>query len=90
VDPGKVQATVKHMLGLMDQDIIGDHENVKKAMIVLDYHEKILNPDEDLYVAVGDVLTAAKKNAWKAFVSQGKKLEKEDAASDPSGRGRKF
>jgi hypothetical protein len=89
VDPGKVQATVKHMMGLMDQDIIGDHENVKKAMIVLDYHEKILNPDEDLYVAVGDVLTAAKKNAWKAFVSQGKKLEKEDAASDPS-RGRKL
>jgi hypothetical protein len=84
VDPAKVTAAVKHMLGLMDQDIIGDHEGVKKSMIILDYHEKVLNPDENLYVAVGDVLTAAKRNAWKAFVSQAKKLEKEDRAADPS------
>ena len=53
-------------------------------MIVLDYHEKILNPDEDLYVAVGEVLTAAKRNSWKALVSLAKKAEKEDRATDPS------
>lgn len=86
----KVQETVKHMMHLMDSDIMGDHEGVKKAMIVLDYHEKVLNPDEDLYVAVGDALSPAKRNAWKAFVSQAKRLEKEDAATDPSGKGRRF
>jgi ERF superfamily len=84
VDPAKVQDTVKRMLDLMDQDLAGDHEGVKKAAIVLDYHEKVLNPDADLYVAVGDVLTAAKRNAWKAYVAQAKKLE----AAEP--RGRKF
>jgi hypothetical protein len=84
VAPAKVQATVKHMLGLMDEDIIGDHDGLKKAMIVLDYHEKVLNPDENLYVAVGDVLTPAKRNAWKALVSLAKKAEKEDRATDPT------
>jgi hypothetical protein len=86
VAPDKVQATVKRMLDLMEQDMVGDHDGLKKSMVILDYHEKILNPDEDLYVAVGDVLTAAKRNAWKAFVSQAKKAEKEDRLSDPSGR----
>ena len=89
VPASKVAATVQHMLKLMSDDIIGDHEDHKRAMIILDYHEKVLNPDEDLYVAVGDALPAAKRNSWKALVSLGKKLEKDDAASDPS-RGRKF
>jgi hypothetical protein len=84
VSPAVVQTTVKHMLGLMDEDIIGDHDGLKKAMIVLDYHEKVLNPDENLYVAVGDVLTAAKRNAWKALVSLAKKAEKDDRATDPT------
>jgi hypothetical protein len=78
----QARATVDRMLELMDEDIIGDHEGVKKSAIVLDYHEKVLNPDPDLYVAVGDLLPAAKRNAWKAFVAQGKKLE----ASEPKGR----
>ena len=89
VPKDKVNSTVQHMLKLMAEDIIGDHEDHKRAAIVLDYHEKVLNPDEDLYVAVGDALPAAKRNAWKALVNLGKKLEKDDAASDPS-RGRKF
>src|ERR1700743_163566 len=89
VPMAKVNSTVQHMLKLMSDDILGDHEDHKRAAIVLDYHEKALNPDEDLYVAVGDALPAAKRNAWKALVNLGKKLEKEDAASDPS-RGRKF
>lgn len=84
VPPAKVQSTVKHMLGLLEQDIAGDHDDIKKAMIVLDYHEKILNPDEDLYVAVGDVLTPAKRNSWKALVSLAKKAEKDDRATDPT------
>jgi hypothetical protein len=80
----KVDAAVAHMLKLMNDDIIGDHEGAKRAMIILDYHEKVLNPDENLYVAVGDALPAPKRNAWKAYVAQAKKAEKEDRASDPS------
>jgi ERF superfamily len=86
VPASKVQDTVKHMLKLMSEDIIGDHEDHKRAMIILDYHEKVLNPDEDLYVAVGDALPAAKKNSWKALVNLGKKLEKDDRATDPTVR----
>jgi hypothetical protein len=80
----KAQATASHMLKLMNEDVIGDHDGIKKAMIVLDYHEKILNPDENLYVAVGEVLTPAKRNAWKALVSLAKAAEKNDRATDPS------
>jgi ERF superfamily len=84
VPKDKVAETVRHMLKLLDEDIVGDHEGVKKAAIILDYHENKLNPDPDLYVAVGDALPAAKKNAWKAFVSQAKKLESQEP------KGRKF
>jgi ERF superfamily len=84
VPKNTVQETVQHMLKLLDEDIVGDHEGIKKAAIVLDYHENKLNPDPDLYVAVGDALPAAKKNAWKAFVSQAKKLESQEP------KGRKF
>lgn len=80
----KAQATASHMLKLMNEDIIGDHDGLKKAMICLDYHEKILNPDENLYVAVGEVLTPAKRNAWKSLVSMAKSAEKADRATDPS------
>ena len=82
VPPEKVQATVQHMLKLMSDDIIGDHEGNKRSAICLDYHEKVLNPDEDLYIAVGDALSAPKRNAWKAYVAQAKKLE----ALEPKGR----
>lgn len=81
-----VAATVQHMLKLLNEDIIGDHEGARRAMIILDYHEKVLNPDPDLYVAVGDSLPSAKKNAWKAYVTQAKKAEAADRASDPSNR----
>lgn len=84
VPPATVAATVKHMLNLLDQDIAGDHDDLKKAMIVLDYHEKVLNPDADLYVAVGDVLSAPKRNAWKGLVAMAKKAEKDDRATDPT------
>lgn len=86
IDPAKAKATADHMSKLMMEDIIGDHDGIKRAMIILDYHEKVLNVDEDLYVAVGDMLPTAKKNAWKAYVSQAKKAEAADRATDPSGR----
>jgi hypothetical protein len=82
VPKDKVAETVRHMLKLLDEDIVGDHEGAKKAAIVLDYHENKLNPDPDLYVAVGDALPAGKKNVWRALVSQAKKLE----AAEPKGR----
>ena len=75
VNPQAARETAKRMMDLMDGEIIGDHEDAKKAAIVLDFHEQVLNVDPDLYVAVGEVLPAAKRNAWKSFVSLAKKLE---------------
>lgn len=89
IAPSLARTTADHMLKLMSEDIIGDHEGTKRAMICLDYHEKVLNPDADLYVAVGEVLPAAKRNAWKALVAMAKRAESSDRASDPT-NGKRF
>lgn len=81
VNPQAARETAKRMMDLMDGEIIGDHEDAKKAAIVLDFHEQVLNPDPDLYVAVGEVLAAPKRNAWKGYVALAKKLE----AAEPKG-----
>jgi ERF superfamily len=82
VPQAKVNEVVQRVLKLLDEDIVGDHEGVKRAAIIMDYHEKVLNADQDLYVAVGDALPAAKKNAWKHYVSLAKKQE----AQEPKGK----
>jgi ERF superfamily len=78
VPASTAQTHVDHMLKLMAADNPdGDHDERLKALTILDYHEDVLNADPDLYVAVGDKLPAAKRNAWKAYVSQGKKYQHE-------------
>jgi hypothetical protein len=79
VPTGKVDSTVAHMLKLMaGENPDGDHDERLKSLMILDFHEETLNPDADLYVAVGDKLPAAKRNAWKAYVAKGKKFQHED------------
>ena len=83
----RARAVAMEMLALIDEPAAdGDHEEFRKALKVFDYHEKHLIRDEDLYVAVGDQLPAAKRNVWKALVNKAKKAEKEDRASDPNVR----
>lgn len=72
------------MIKLMSQEVIGDHDDEKRAAICLDYHEKVLNPDQDLYQAAGKALPVAKRNTWHALVRLAKRLEKEDRVTDPN------
>lgn len=75
------------MMAIIDKPAVdGDHDEGKKALDALDYHERVLNPDEDLYVAVGDQLTASKRNVWKALVKKARDAQKADEASDPTRR----
>lgn len=77
------------MMAIMDRPAAdGDHDEMKKALEALDYHDRALNPDEDLYVAVGEQLTAAKRNVWKALISKARKAE--DADRQIANAGRKF
>jgi ERF superfamily len=69
------------MLAIIDQPAPdGDHDNLTACKEALKYHEKVLNPDEDLYIAVGNELPAAKKNVWKAMISAAKKSNSETPA----------
>jgi ERF superfamily len=75
------------MLAIIDKPAAdGDHDEVKKALEALDYHERVLNPDEDLYVAVGEQLPAAKRNVWKALISKARNAEKADRQVANAGR----
>jgi ERF superfamily len=66
------------MMAIIDQPAPdGDHDNLTACKEALKYHEKVLNPDEDLYVAVGNELPAAKRNTWKAMVAAAKKSNSE-------------
>lgn len=65
-----------------------DLEERLKALKVLDRHD-ILNRNQDLYSAASQVLKAAERTSWKAFVSMAKAAEKEDRATAPT-NGRRF
>jgi len=75
----RARQTALEMLAIIDAPLAdGDHDELRKALAALDFHERVLNPDEDLYVAVGEQLAANKRNVWKALVSKAKALEKAD------------
>lgn len=75
------------MMAIIDKPAAdGDHDELKKALEAVDYHDRILNPDEDLYVAVGEQLTAAKRNVWKALISKARAAEKADRQVANAGR----
>ncbi len=65
----------------------GDHSEIQKSLEALDYHEKYLNKDSELYNAVGEQLDAPKRNSWKALVNAARKAEKQDQAVAAAGRG---
>lgn len=57
------------MIGIIDatpKD--GDHDELGKAADALEYHEKYLAGNNDLYVAAGEQMPTAKKNVWAALV----------------------
>lgn len=89
VPSDKATACGKEMQRIMNISIDGDHDELRKAMGVLDYHEKVLNPDPDLYEAAGRTLNAANRNAWKSYITKARAAEKADAASAPT-NGRRF
>lgn len=85
----KARSVALKMIAIIDKPAAdGDHDEMRKAMEALDFHEKELNPDEGLYVAVGEQLTAAKRNTWKALVAKARAAEAADR--QVSNAGRKF
>jgi ERF superfamily len=86
----KARSTAMAMLAIIDKPAVdGDHDENLKAKDALDYHDKVLVRDEDLYVAAGKQLSVAKKNVWSALVRKAREAEKLDKASDPT-RARTF
>lgn len=77
VDSDLVQAAAKRMTTILETDVDED----RKAMLVADESD-VLNKNQSLYIAAAGLLPAPKRNAWKAYVSQAKKL----AAAEPAGR----
>lgn len=53
----------------------GDHDELRKAMKALDYHDKYLAGNNDLYVAAADQMETAKRNIWKALVRKAQTAE---------------
>src|SRR5487761_429352 len=81
VPTDQARTVALQMLAILDKPAVdGDHDELKKAMEVLDFHENVLNPDADLYVAVGDQLPPAKRNVWKALVRKAQTAEAADRA----------
>ena len=84
----KARKVAMEMMAIIDKPAAdGDHDEMKKSLEALDFHERVLNPDEDLYVAVGDQLSASKRNVWKALISKARKAEEIDRQA---AAGRKF
>lgn len=67
----------------------GDHDELKKACEALDYHEKYLAADQDLYYAASQQMDKAKQNIWKNLIAKARAAEKADRASAPTA-GRRF
>lgn len=53
----------------------GDHDELKKAMKALDYHDKYLAGNHDLYTATADQMEPTKRNIWKALVRKAQTAE---------------
>jgi hypothetical protein len=87
VPTDRARQVAMEMLSIIDKPAAdGDHEEFKKSLAALDYHDRVLNVDEDLYVAVGEQLSASKRNVWKALISKARAAEKADRAVTNAGR----
>ena len=67
----------------------GDHDEQAKALEALDYQEKYLAADHDLYEAAGREMDTTKRNMWKSLIKKAREAEKADRASAPT-NGRRF
>ncbi len=77
VDLDHARKVALEMMAIMEAPAAdGDHDESGKAKKALEFHERVLNPDADLYVAVGEQLAASKRNSWKALISLAKKGER--------------
>jgi hypothetical protein len=87
VPTDRAREVAMEMLAIIDKPAAdGDHDEKLKALTALDYHDRVLNRDEDLYVAVGEQLSASKRNVWKALISLARNAQKADRAIDNAGR----
>jgi len=83
----KARATALEMIAIITRPAKeGDHDEKLKALDALDYHDRVLVRDEDLYIAASEQMDAAKRNVWKTLISLAKRAQKDDAASDPNRR----
>ena len=64
----------------------GDHDELQKAMTALDYQDKHLKGNNELYIAAAEQMDAAKRNIWKALINKAKEAEKADKAVSNAGR----
>jgi hypothetical protein len=64
----------------------GDHDELQKALSVLDYHEKHLAGKADLMIAAAEQMDVSKRNVWKALVNKARAAQKEDRAVTAAGR----
>lgn len=77
----QARGTATAMRAILELDI----EERVKALKVHDKH-LILAKDSDLYTAASDEMSTAERSAWKAYVTEAKKLEKEDRAISNVGK----
>jgi hypothetical protein len=85
----KARSVALEMIAIISRPAAdGDHDERQKALSALDYHDRVLVKDEDLYVAASGQMDAAKRNAWKALISAARNAQKADR--DVQNAGRKF
>lgn len=64
----------------------GDHDERQKCLEALDYHDKHLAGNNELYAEAGKQMGTAKKNIWAAVVRKGKEAKANDKAATDAGR----
>lgn len=90
IPPDIAKMTADAMLAIINTPAKdGDHEDLAKAIAALDYHQAQLAGHNELQLAAAALMTVAKKNTWKALITQARKAEAADRVTDPSA-GRRF
>lgn len=73
----KAQETAMKMLAIIDKPAAdGDHDEKYKALDALDFHDRVLSGDNDLYIAAAEQLPPVKRNAWKGLIKLARAQEK--------------
>lgn len=80
----EAQAMADKMLAALNADVTES----MKAMRVLDLHDEIRG-NNDLYIAASHLLIPKMRSAWKKYKAMAEEAQADDAAADPTGRGRR-